>query len=491
MRNLRLGELLGTDRCSSIPRSCPHPSPCSHHARQRQQRHLHLCQVPTLKEVVGFKEVHRVHAVAGHGLDEVGEVLELRGGTEHSGCEEGAQDSQVTVGAWKAWGLLAPTWCQFSAERLIFLTELGCSLFISLGGGDGGELVGTRVFPPQGNADITWGSLARSSQLGMKQPHNTGDPRATFPLIAPRAPHSWVSQTTQCLGGRVGTSPGCRGTHSQRMTPSFSPFWKSAPICRPVTLSIHVRSSASFCGSYFWASWGRVWGGQTRPCVQPKPRGDLSPAQGRSHCTPQCEAWFGQPRDMRSVAISWCTGNPDSAVQRLPRGGRRARAAAGPCGVGTVCPRMEGDGGEQSHRASLHRRLPRCSCALCSAHRSGPSPARLSAVISTATSSTARSLARGDPETLQTVKEEEDELLARLLLTSAHGTQHRPQTRSSLPPVPSRRRGFLGHRGYARNAAASSQMQSSRPGTASPRPDRGDSGSSPCVGAGKAVARGG
>ena len=55
---------------------------------------------------------------------------------------------------------------------------------------------------------------------------------------------------------------------------------------------------------------------------------------------------------MRSVAISWCTGNPDSAVQRLPRGGRKARAAAGPCGVGTVCPRMEGDGGEQSHRAS-------------------------------------------------------------------------------------------------------------------------------------------
>lgn len=62
-------------------------SPRSHHARQRQQRHLHLRQVPALEQVVGFEEVHGVHAVAGHGLDEVGEVLELRGGdrTERSG----------------------------------------------------------------------------------------------------------------------------------------------------------------------------------------------------------------------------------------------------------------------------------------------------------------------------------------------------------------------------------------------------------------------
>lgn len=36
-------------------------------------------------------------------------------------------------------GLPAPTWCQFCAERLIFLTALGCSLFMSLGvaGGQG------------------------------------------------------------------------------------------------------------------------------------------------------------------------------------------------------------------------------------------------------------------------------------------------------------------------------------------------------------------
>lgn len=199
-------------------------------------------------------------------------------------------------------------------------------------------------------------------------------------------------------GGCAGTSRGCRGTHSQRMTPSFSPFWKSAPICRPVTLSIHVRSSASFCGSYFWASWGGMWGGQTRPCVHPTPRGDRPPAQGRSHCTQQREAQFGQPRDMRSVAISWCTGNPDSAVQRQPRGGRRARAAAGLCRAGTACPRMEGDGGERSHRAS-----PAPPAA---ALRTGgvPSPARLSAVISTAASSTTHSLACGDPEALQLSK---------------------------------------------------------------------------------------
>lgn len=41
------------------------------------------------------------------------------------------------MGARRVWGLPAPTWCQFSAERLIFLTELGCNLFISLGGGGG------------------------------------------------------------------------------------------------------------------------------------------------------------------------------------------------------------------------------------------------------------------------------------------------------------------------------------------------------------------
>lgn len=41
---------------------------------------------------------------------------------------------------------------------------------------------------------------------------------------------------------------------------------------------------------------------------------------------------------------------------------------------------------------------------------------------------------------------------------------------SSLPPGPSRRRRFLGHRGYARNADASSQIESSCPGPAtSPR----------------------
>lgn len=57
--------------------------------------------------------------------------------------------------------------------------------------------------------------------------------------------------------------------------------------------------------------------------------------------------------------------------------------------------------------------------------------------------------------------------------------------RSSLPPGRSRRRGFLGHRGYARNAAASSQMQSSCPGTASPRPDRGESRAHLGLGQGK------
>lgn len=46
-------------------------------------------------------------------------------------------------------------------------------------------------------------------------------------------------------------------TYSQRMTPSFSPSWKFSPIGMPVTSSIQIRSSSSFCRSYFWAIWER------------------------------------------------------------------------------------------------------------------------------------------------------------------------------------------------------------------------------------------
>ena len=43
-------------------------------ARARK-RHLHLHQVPTFKQVVSLQQVSGVHAVADHGLDEVGEVF--------------------------------------------------------------------------------------------------------------------------------------------------------------------------------------------------------------------------------------------------------------------------------------------------------------------------------------------------------------------------------------------------------------------------------
>ena len=42
---------------------------------QGKKRHLHLSQVPTFKQVVGLEQVNRIHAVAHHGLDEVGEVF--------------------------------------------------------------------------------------------------------------------------------------------------------------------------------------------------------------------------------------------------------------------------------------------------------------------------------------------------------------------------------------------------------------------------------
>ena len=43
-------------------------------ARARK-RHLHLHQVPTFKQVFSLQQVNGVHAVADHGLDEVGEVF--------------------------------------------------------------------------------------------------------------------------------------------------------------------------------------------------------------------------------------------------------------------------------------------------------------------------------------------------------------------------------------------------------------------------------
>lgn len=43
-------------------------------ARARK-RHLHLHQVPAFKQVVSFKQVDRVHAVADRGLEKVGEVF--------------------------------------------------------------------------------------------------------------------------------------------------------------------------------------------------------------------------------------------------------------------------------------------------------------------------------------------------------------------------------------------------------------------------------
>lgn len=60
-------------RCGPLGRSLPLYGP--HLPCQGEERHLHLCHVPTLKQVVGLEQVHGVHAVADHGLDEVGEVF--------------------------------------------------------------------------------------------------------------------------------------------------------------------------------------------------------------------------------------------------------------------------------------------------------------------------------------------------------------------------------------------------------------------------------
>lgn len=44
----------------------------SHHASERQQRGLDLRHVAALKQVIGLKDVVRLQAVLGDGLDEIG-----------------------------------------------------------------------------------------------------------------------------------------------------------------------------------------------------------------------------------------------------------------------------------------------------------------------------------------------------------------------------------------------------------------------------------
>lgn len=48
----------------------------------------------------------------------------------------------------------------------------------------------------------------------------------------------------------------CSASYSQRTTPLFNSFWKSAPMERPVMSWIHSLSSSSFWRSYFCAIWG-------------------------------------------------------------------------------------------------------------------------------------------------------------------------------------------------------------------------------------------
>lgn len=56
----------------------PRKHPRSHHARECQQRGLDLGHVAALKQIVGLKYVMRLQAVEGDGLDEVGQVLQLK-----------------------------------------------------------------------------------------------------------------------------------------------------------------------------------------------------------------------------------------------------------------------------------------------------------------------------------------------------------------------------------------------------------------------------
>lgn len=275
-------------RCVTPGRWLPLSGP--HLPRQGEKRHLHLRHVPALEQVVGLEQVHGVHAVADHGLDEVGQVFQLRGGGRRAVRGPPSRPTCQMAGS------LPPTparpagpltWCQFCMERLILGTEPGCSLFMSLGDGVGVGWGGhgtSRQF--RGTSGAT--TLISATRIPSTAPSCLTLWASVSPLAVPPSPAREHGPCRGCNGNRrargqterrdrrkrsqkeLGTprgrsfrrqaaggdttrdSPGVGGdahgacTHVHRIIPSLRPFWKSGPMDRPVRPSIQPRSSASF-----------------------------------------------------------------------------------------------------------------------------------------------------------------------------------------------------------------------------------------------------
>lgn len=91
--------------------------------------------VGVLKQVVGLKNVVRLHPVLGDGLDEVADVFQLEGSRRQS--VEGERGGGLRgYGPGVERGKTEPglTWCQFWVDSLTFFTEPGWSLLMNLQG---------------------------------------------------------------------------------------------------------------------------------------------------------------------------------------------------------------------------------------------------------------------------------------------------------------------------------------------------------------------
>lgn len=250
------------------------------------------------------------------------------------------------------------------------------------------------------------------------------------------------------------------------MTPSFSPFWKSGPICCPVTLSIHVRSSASFCGSYFWASWrgGRGCSGTSLPvpACTPNPSRDSSPAPTPSPAPAAVTAAArgrspAATRALRRRGGVWTAPgyliSCNFLVRRKPRfsstetaeeGGEQSKSSAQPWapqgGHGAPGDQEPGWGAKKSQGEHLpQHQLPKSpssgwaqpACMILGEITARPPPAlslaqergqrRHNAVLPSGTAASSmslQSLARSHPETSAAFEGEEEELPTRAVGSS-------------------------------------------------------------------------
>lgn len=111
----------------------------TYHAGQSKKCGLDLSHVPVLKQIVGLKDVIRLHAISKNGFDEVAQVLKLQWKEQDKWLcyyiftlgiiKKKTHTKQCNNAIHKDVFL---TLCQLSLEWLVFLMDPGWSLLMSL-----------------------------------------------------------------------------------------------------------------------------------------------------------------------------------------------------------------------------------------------------------------------------------------------------------------------------------------------------------------------